>query len=88
MVYVTPPSVNMDKHGRGSAAFRWGSANMMWCLFRILGPYGGGGGRGSEGVTTGGATDSLTQINPFKPEFTIVIFIHYKPRIAVAIHDL
>ena len=24
-------------------------------------------------------------INPFKPEFTIVIFIHYKPRIAVAI---
>ena len=27
-------------------------------------------------------------INPFKPEFTIVIFIHYKPRIAVAIPDL
>ena len=26
--------------------------------------------------------------NPFKPEFTIVIFIHYKPRIAVAIFDL
>ena len=26
--------------------------------------------------------------NPFKPEFTIVIFIHYKPRIAVAILDL
>ena len=25
---------------------------------------------------------------PFKPEFTIVIFIHYKPRIAVAILDL
>ena len=24
-------------------------------------------------------------INHFKPEFTIVIFIHYKPRIAVAI---
>ena len=24
-------------------------------------------------------------INPFKPEFTIVIIIHYKPRIAVAI---
>ena len=23
-----------------------------------------------------------TAINPFKPEFTIVIFIHYKPRIA------
>ena len=27
-------------------------------------------------------------INPFKPEFTIDIFIHYKPRIAVAILDL
>ena len=27
-------------------------------------------------------------LNPFKPEFTIVIFIHYKPRIAVAILDL
>ena len=26
--------------------------------------------------------------NPFKPEFTIIIFIHYKPRIAVAILDL
>ena len=26
--------------------------------------------------------------NPFKPEFTIVIFIHYKLRIAVAILDL
>ena len=26
--------------------------------------------------------------NPFKPEFTIVIFIHYKQRIAVAILDL
>ena len=26
--------------------------------------------------------------NPFKPEFTIVIFIFYKPRIAVAILDL
>ena len=24
-------------------------------------------------------------INPSKPEFTIVIFIHYKPRIAAAI---
>ena len=24
-------------------------------------------------------------INPFKPKFTIVIFIQYKPRIAVAI---
>ena len=27
-------------------------------------------------------------INPFRPEFTFVIFIHYKPRIAVAIFDL
>ena len=27
-------------------------------------------------------------VNPFKPELTIVIFIHYKPRIAVAILDL
>ena len=26
--------------------------------------------------------------NPLKPEFTIVIFIHYKPRIAVAILNL
>ena len=26
-------------------------------------------------------------INPFKSEFTIVIFIHYKPRIAAAILD-
>ena len=26
-------------------------------------------------------------INSFKPEFTIVIIIHYKPRIAVAILD-
>ena len=31
---------------------------------------------------------SVETINPFKPEFTIVIFIHYKPRIAVAILDL
>ena len=27
-------------------------------------------------------------VNPFKPDFNIVIFIHYKPRIAVAILDL
>ena len=26
--------------------------------------------------------------NIFKPEFTVVIFIHYKPRIAAAILDL
>ena len=31
--------------------------------------------------------DSLV-VNPFKPEFTVVIFIHYKPRIAVTILDL
>ena len=30
----------------------------------------------------------VPRINPFKPEFTIVIFIHYKSRIAVAILDL
>ena len=30
----------------------------------------------------------LCHLNPLKPEFTIVIFIHYKPRIAVAILDL
>ena len=30
----------------------------------------------------------LFLFNPFKPEFNIVIFINYKPRIAVAIPDL
>ena len=30
----------------------------------------------------------IQRFTPFKPEFTIVIFIHYKPRIAVAILDL
>ena len=30
----------------------------------------------------------MVVINPFNPEFTILIFIHYKPRIAVAIPDL
>ena len=30
----------------------------------------------------------MTVPNPSKLEFTIVIFIHYKPRIAVATHDL
>ena len=30
----------------------------------------------------------ISNFYPFKPEFTIVIFIHYKPRIAVAIFDL
>ena len=27
-------------------------------------------------------------VNPFKPEFTVVNFIHYKPQIAAAILDL
>ena len=31
---------------------------------------------------------NFPSLNPFKPEFTIGIFIHYKPRIAVAILDL
>ena len=30
----------------------------------------------------------FNMFNPFKPEFTIVISIHYKPRIAIAILDL
>ena len=30
----------------------------------------------------------LQRFNPFSPEFTIVTFIHYKPRIAAAILDL
>ena len=30
----------------------------------------------------------IVMFNPFKPEFTIVIFIHHNPRIAVAIIDL
>ena len=32
--------------------------------------------------------DYTTIFNPFIPEFSIVIIIHYKPRIAVAILDL
>ena len=35
-----------------------------------------------------GACVSTLTLNPFKPEITIVIFLHYKPRIAVAILDL
>ena len=31
---------------------------------------------------------SSINLNPFKPEFTVVIFIHYKPLIVVAICDL
>ena len=30
-------------------------------------------------------TTIIPRFNPFNPEFTIVIFIHYKPRIAAAI---
>ena len=30
----------------------------------------------------------VAYFNPFSPEFTIVTFIHYKPRIAAAILDL
>ena len=32
--------------------------------------------------------NSVLKVNPFKPEFTIVIYIHYKPRIALAILNL
>ena len=42
---------------------------------------------GINALTWGFKRQSLL-VNPFKPEFTIVIFIHYKPRIAVAILDL
>ena len=31
---------------------------------------------------------NIEYFNPFKPKFTIVIFIHYKPWIAVAILEL
>ena len=34
------------------------------------------------------APQEKCSFNPFKPEFTNVIFIHYKPQIAVAILDL
>ena len=39
---------------------------------------------------TRGISDPIKEliINPFKPEFTIVILIHYKPRIAAAILNL
>ena len=33
-------------------------------------------------------TKQIQRFNPFKPEFTIVTFIYYKLRIAVAILDL
>ena len=32
-----------------------------------------------------GLNKIIQRFNPFKPEFTVVIFIHYKPRIAFAI---
>ena len=35
-----------------------------------------------------GSSRNCKTLNPFKPEFTIVIFTHYKPRIAVVILDL
>ena len=35
-----------------------------------------------------GLYKKIQHFNPFKPEFTFVIVIHYKPRIAVAILDL
>ena len=35
-----------------------------------------------------GYTKIYQRFNPFKPDFTTVIFIHYKQRIAVAILDL
>ena len=34
------------------------------------------------------ANHDCSRFNPFNPEFTIVIFILYKPRIAAAILDL
>ena len=36
------------------------------------------------GTTFVGFNLCYKQVNPFNPEFTIVIFIHYKSRIAVA----
>ena len=47
-----------------------------------------GGGGVSSLIQCYSYRNCLVSINPFKPEFTIVIFIHYKPRIAVAILDL
>ena len=60
---------------------------IRWCQHRawVFSVEGGG------GVNSDSLTESLLSqihINPFNPEFTIVIFIHYKPRIAVAILDL
>ena len=43
--------------------------------------YGGGG-----YINVGQQTQCW--VNPFRPEFTIVIFTNYKPRIAIAILDL
>ena len=39
-------------------------------------------------ITSGSDGADPYQLNPFRPEFTIVIFIPYKPRIAVAILGL
>ena len=50
---------------------------------------GGGGGDYFEFINVNGSESKfIACVNPFKFEFTIVIFIHYKPRIAVAILDL
>ena len=42
----------------------------------------------SHGPNMGACDTPSVPFNPFKPEFSIVIFIHHKPRIAIAIHDL
>ena len=41
-----------------------------------------------EWITNRTKQFSSIRVNPFKPEFTTAIFIHYKPRIAVAIPGL
>ena len=52
-------------------------------------PCGAEWGGGFNPVTTVVLSDErVNLINPFKPEFITVIFIHYKPKIAVAILDL
>ena len=42
----------------------------------------------SQGILKSDASGNPGRVNPLKPEFNIVIFIHYKLRIAVAILDL
>ena len=43
---------------------------------------------GNYAICAMGRKNTCFGLNPFNPEFTIVIFIHYKPQIAVAILDL